>query len=211
MACRTQSGKPPSFISILLVSRDQFICAYALIHLYQFSNACIPVVQGDDKKGTLAVQSLRNTLMLTILTATVTALITVALAALTNNAMSVNNLLSKSDLFGSQSARIMVLKFGSAAIFLVGSFLCSSMAVGCLIDANYLINAIGEFTSTPAGYTEVVFERGFMLAVVGNRVLCIAFPLLMWLFGPLPVAISSIGLVWALYGLDFLPKSLNPA
>ncbi|KAG8374476.1 hypothetical protein BUALT_Bualt11G0136300 [Buddleja alternifolia] len=159
--------------------------------------------QGDDKKGMLAVQSLRNTLMFTILTATVTIIITVSLAALANNAFKANRLLSSMDLFGSQSGRIMILKFGSASIFLVASFFCSSMAVGCLVDANFLINAIGEF-SAGCGYTETVVERGFMLAVVGNRVLCIAFPLLLWLFGPLPVVISSLALVWGLYELDFV-------
>ncbi|KAK6118188.1 hypothetical protein DH2020_048089 [Rehmannia glutinosa] len=158
----------------------------------------------DDKKGMLAVQSLRNTLMFTILIASVTIIVTLSLAALTNNAFNANRLLTSSDLFGSQSGRIMVLKFGSASIFLVASFLCSSMAVGYLVDANFLINAIGEFTPA-SGYTEAVVERGFTLAVVGNRVLCIAFPLLLWMFGPLPVALSSLGLVWALYELDFVP------
>ncbi|GFP87409.1 hypothetical protein PHJA_000884600 [Phtheirospermum japonicum] len=160
--------------------------------------------QGDDKKGMLAVQSLRNTLMFTILIATITIIVTLSVAALANNAFNASRLLTAADLFGSQSGRIMVLKYGSASIFLVGSFLCSSMAVGYLVEANFLINAIGEFS--PVGdFTEAVVERGFTLAVVGNRVLCIAFPLLLWMFGPLPVAISSLALVWALYGLDFVP------
>ncbi|KAL8526451.1 hypothetical protein ACS0TY_015591 [Phlomoides rotata] len=159
--------------------------------------------QGDDKKGMLAVQSLRNTLMFTILTATVTIVVTMGLAALTNNAFNAGRLLSATHLFGSQSGRIVVLKYGSASIFLVVSFLCSSMAVGYLIDANFLINAIGEF-SPAGGYTAAVVERGFTLAVVGNRVLCIAFPLLLWMFGPLPVALSSVALIWVLYHLDFV-------
>ncbi|KAK4418829.1 hypothetical protein Salat_2295700 [Sesamum alatum] len=161
--------------------------------------------QGDDKKGMLAVQSLRNTLMYTILIASITILITLALAALTNNAFNANRLLTTTAFFGSQSGRIMVLKYGSASIFLVTSFFCSSMAVGYLVDANFLINAIGEFSPSPSrGYTEVVVERGFTLAVVGNRVLCVAFPLLLWMFGPLPVALSSLALVFGLYHLDFV-------
>ncbi|KAI3472561.1 hypothetical protein Pfo_029219 [Paulownia fortunei] len=165
--------------------------------------------QGDDKKGMLAVQSLRNTLMYTILTATITIIVTLSLAALTNNAFNANRLFSSSDLFGSQSGRIMVLKYGSASLFLVASFLCSSMAVGYLVDANFLINAIGEF-SPADGYTDAVVERGFTLAVVGNRVLCIAFPLLLWMFGPLPVALSSLALVWGLYELDFVAAFSRP-
>ncbi|CAA0830595.1 Protein of unknown function- DUF599 [Striga hermonthica] len=159
--------------------------------------------QGDDKKGMLAVQSLRNTLMFAILIATVTILVTLSLGALANNAFNAGRFLS----LGSQSGRIMALKYGSASLFLAASFLCSSLAVGFLVDANFLINAIGEFSPAAAGYTDTVVERGFVLAVVGNRVLCLAFPLLMWLFGPLPVAVSSLALVWALYNLDFLPNN----
>ncbi|KAH6832405.1 transmembrane protein [Perilla frutescens var. hirtella] len=159
--------------------------------------------QGDDKKGMLAVQSLRNSLMFTILTATVTVIVTLCLAALTNNAFNAARILTAAHLFGSQSPRIMLLKYASASIFLLASFLCSSLAVGFLVDANFLINAIGEFAPA-GGYTEAVVERGFAMAVVGNRVLCIAFPLLLWLFGPLPVALSSFALVWGLYELDFV-------
>ncbi|KAH6769373.1 transmembrane protein [Perilla frutescens var. frutescens] len=159
--------------------------------------------QGDDKKGMLAVQSLRNSLMFAILTATVTVIVTLCLAALTNNAFNAARILTAAHLFGSQSPRIMLLKYASASIFLLASFLCSSLAVGFLVDANFLINAIGEFAPA-GGYTEAVVERGFAMAVVGNRVLCIAFPLLLWLFGPLPVALSSFALVWGLYELDFV-------
>lgn len=152
----------------------------------------------------LAVQSLRNTLMYTILIASITVLITLALAALTNNAFNANHLLTSTGLFGSQSPRIMVLKYGSASIFLVTSFFCSSMAVGYLVDANFLINAIGEFSPAAGVYTEAVVERGFTLAVVGNRVLCVAFPLMLWMFGPMAVALSSMALVFGLYHLDFV-------
>ncbi|KAL0310086.1 UNVERIFIED_CONTAM: hypothetical protein Scaly_1774000 [Sesamum calycinum] len=162
------------------------------------------LLHGDDKKGMLAVQSLRNTLMYAILIASVTILITLALAALTNNAFNANRLLTTTAFFGSQSPRIMVLKYGSASIFLVTSFFCSSMAVGYLVDANFLINAIGEFSPAGGGYTEAVVERGFALAVVGNRVLCVAFPLMLWMFGPMPVALSSLALVLGLYQLDFV-------
>ncbi|XP_059644349.1 uncharacterized protein LOC132286101 [Cornus florida] len=156
--------------------------------------------QGDDKKGMLAVQSLRNTLMDTILTASIAIIIVISLAAITNNTYSASHLLS-SPIFGSQSGRIVVLKYGAASLFLLISFLCSSMALGCFIDANFLINASKEFSSP--GYTRTIVERGFMLSVVGNRMLCITVPLLLWMFGPIPMALSSGALIWGLYELDF--------
>ncbi|KAF5737297.1 hypothetical protein HS088_TW13G00176 [Tripterygium wilfordii] len=163
----------------------------------------LDITQANDKKGMLAVQSLRNTLMATILTATVAILINGALAALTNNSYTQDHLF-KSPLFGSRSGTIYVLKFGSASICVLLSFLCSSMAVRYLIDASFLINALGEFSSVADA--QLVLERGFMLATVGNRMLCVAFPMVIWLFGPIPMAMSTVALVWGLHELDFAPK-----
>ncbi|XVF65953.1 hypothetical protein PTKIN_Ptkin09bG0292300 [Pterospermum kingtungense] len=167
----------------------------------------LDIKQGDDKNGMLAVQSLRNTLMTTILTASIAILVNLSLAALTNNTYNASHLFNNTEIFGSQSGRIYALKYGLASLFLLVSFLCSSMALGYLIDANFLINASGDheqFSSDPA-YTQNIFERGFGLAFMGNRMLCIAFPMLLWMFGPLPVALSSAALVWGLYELDFVP------
>ncbi|KAK9734162.1 hypothetical protein RND81_04G119200 [Saponaria officinalis] len=160
---------------------------------------------GDDKKEMLAVQSLRNALMEAILTATITILITMSLAALANNAYKDSNLMSENPFFGSQSGRIIVLKYGSALIFLLTSFLCSSIAIGYFVDSNFLINSSDGFTGR--AYTEIVFERAFLIGVVGSRLLCISLTLLLWLFGPVSVVISSLGLLWALYGLDYADKA----
>ena len=166
-------------------------------------------MQGDDKKSILAVQSLRNTLMGSIFTASIAILVNLSLAALINNTLSVSHLFN-TEIFGSQSGRIYALKYGSASLFLLVSFLCSSMALGYLIDANFLINASADvqFSSDPA-YTHTIFERGFGLALIGNRVLCVTFPMLLWMFGPLPVALSSAALVWGLYELDFAAGNIN--
>ncbi|GAV70387.1 DUF599 domain-containing protein [Cephalotus follicularis] len=157
-----------------------------------------------DQKGMLAIQSVRNTLMSTIFIASIAVLVSMALAALTNNAYNASQLF-RSAFFGSQIGGIVVLKYGSASLFLLVSFLCSSMAVGFLIDANFLINiGIGQFSS-PA-YTQTIFERGFTLALIGNRMLCMTFPLILWIFGPVSMALSSLALVWGLYELDFPGK-----
>ncbi|KAL8224755.1 hypothetical protein R6Q57_017312 [Mikania cordata] len=169
--------------------------------------------QGNDNKGNLAVQSLRNTLMSSILVAMVTSIITVALAALINNTYSAKDLFSNS-FFGLHTTRLLFLKYGSTFLFLLTSFLCNSMAIATLIDANYLIYALGaepetEGVSSPSPsssrkYTRDILERGFILAIFGNRMLCITFPLLFWLFSPVVLLIASVALVWGLYMLDFV-------
>lgn len=161
------------------------------------------MVQGNDQKAMLSVQSLRNTLMATILTATITILVNMALAALNNNAFNASHLFS-SGIFGSKSDKIFLLKYGSASICLLISFLCSSMAIGFLIDANFLMNAYGECLN--GGYTQSILEKGFTLAFVGNRVFCVAIPLMLWMLGPVLVFLASLALVFLLHEFDFVPK-----
>ncbi|BFG36619.1 hypothetical protein CerSpe_228930 [Prunus speciosa] len=88
---------------------------------------------------------------------------------------------------------LQMREYGSAALSLAVSFLCSSMAIGFLIDANFLINASGDHEFTSSGHIRTIFEKGFILALVSNRMLCITFPMLLWM-------------VWGLYGLDFVGK-----
>ncbi|GAB4833129.1 hypothetical protein Ancab_031375 [Ancistrocladus abbreviatus] len=175
------------------------------------------IKEGDDKKEMLAVQSLRNTLMASILTASITILVTISLAALANNtynATAIGHLFSSS-LFGSQSGRIISLKYGSASVFLLISFLCSSIAVGFLIDANFLINASASSSDhsnqqvLSRQYAKMILERGSLFAVAGNRALYIAFPIILWLLGPVAVAVSSVAVVCGLYELDFSRSSVK--
>lgn len=143
--------------------------------------------------------------MATILTAQIAVLITLAMGALMNNAYNGSHIFS-SAIFGSQSGRIFALKYGSASIFLLVSFFCSSVALGFLTDANFMVNACGDDQFSYRAHTQSIFERGFMLALFGNRSLCMSFPLLLWMFGPLPMALASMALVWGLYELDFAGK-----
>lgn len=156
--------------------------------------------QGGSKMRIVPVQSLRNSLMETLLISLIAIIIINVLAALNNNAYSARRILSGT-FFGLQSGLTFQVKYASASLCLLASFLCSSMGFGCLIDANILINAWGEFPSP--GYAEKIMETGFMLGVVGNRMLYMAFPLLAWMLGPVFFLVSSVTLVLVLYELDF--------
>ncbi|CAL9003030.1 unnamed protein product [Prunus brigantina] len=164
----------------------------------------LEIKEGDGLKDMLAVQSLRNTQMGAIFTTSIAIAFSLALAALTNNAYNARHLLIESPLFGSQSGRMFALKYGFASVILLFSSLCSSMATVFFIDTIFLINASAEFSSS--GITQTLFERGYMLALIGHRLLCISFPLMLWLFGPVPVALSSLALVWWLSEIDYVGK-----
>lgn len=175
------------------------------IHSLRRKKWLLQLQGGDDKKGMLAIQSLRNTLMTTIFTGTVTILMTLALAALANNAYNSSARLLTSPIFGSQSGRMMGLKYGSASVFLLGSFLCTSVSTGMLIDSNFLVLNSWDWMGAREMHMPTVqmLERGYGMAVAANRMLCLAFATSLWLLGPVPVVFASLALVWGLYHLDF--------
>lgn len=156
-------------------------------------------MQDNKKKDMLAIQSLRNSLMSAILSASIAILINTTMAALSNNAYKASHLLRHA-IFGSQTGPTIALKFASASLLLLFSFLCSSMAVWCLIEANFLINSSELFQ----GQAQRMLKRGWVLGLVGNRALYVTLSILLWLFGPVPLALSSVALVWVFYNLDFV-------
>uniref|UniRef100_A0A1D1YYF1 Protein MON2 n=1 Tax=Anthurium amnicola TaxID=1678845 RepID=A0A1D1YYF1_9ARAE len=162
------------------------------------------VVKEDSKKGMLGVQSLRNSLMSAILSASVAVVLNASLAALCNNAFSAGSLLRRYPpaLVGNpQAAPLLVLKYASASMLLLASFLCSSAAVGCMVEANFLVNVPGGLLFPgPAG---ALLERGWLLAAAGSRVLWVTLSLLLWVLGPVPMAMSSAAMLWVFYHLDF--------
>ena len=137
----------------------------------------------------LAVQYLRNTQMVAMSTASIAIICSLALAALANNAYNTSHLFAKTTaFFGVQSgSRIFALKYGLAYFPLLFSSLCSSMAIGFMIDTIYLLSTSTEFSSSEL--TLLLFERGHLLAQIGKRLLSISFVLLVWLLGPVPVAL----------------------
>ncbi|RWW24063.1 hypothetical protein GW17_00011662 [Ensete ventricosum] len=152
----------------------------------------------NSKKDMLAVQSLRVALMSAILSASIAVTISTSLAALANNAYHSTHL-RRPELLGSQEGLTVVLKYASALLFLLFSFSSNSLAIECLIDANFLINAGEEAFHKQA---QKMLKRGCVLAVVGNRVLLVTLPMLLWFFGPVPMALSSVAMVMVFYELD---------
>lgn len=166
-------------------------------------------MQDRNKLGMLAVQSLRNSLMSAILSASIAIAMATSLAALANNAYNSRRRLLRDEFFGSQEGPTVVLKYASALLFLLFSFVSNSLAIGSIIDANFLINSAvvaSDVTAVFDRQANRMLRRGCVLAVVGSRVLFVTFPLLLWFLGPVAMAVSSIALLAVFYGLDFIRK-----
>ena len=139
--------------------------------------------------------------MSAILSASVAIMLNSCLAAVANNTYNSSHIL-RNPVFGSQTGNLIVLKYASASLLLLVSFLCSSIAVGCTIEASFLISC-GSGELQHMVQAARLFTRGSVLAIVGNRMLYVAVSLLLWMFGPVPLALSSVAMVWVFYNLDF--------
>lgn len=155
-------------------------------------------MQDIDKESLLTVQSLRNSMMTIILASTLAVILNSSLAAQTNNAYKARRLVHDSpDASSAESTQI--LKFASASLFLLLSFLCSSMSVSSLTEASFIHATEDLLHQHALG----LLERGFMLAIAGERVLYVTVPLMLWMFSPVALAVSSLTMVWVFYQLDF--------
>ncbi|KAG0496974.1 hypothetical protein HPP92_001665 [Vanilla planifolia] len=165
------------------------------------------IIPVEEKKGTLGIQTFRNALLESILSATVAIAVNAAMAAVANNAYTSHVLLSRPVAFGSQKGSMLVFKYASACLLLLLSFLCSSMAVGCIIEAGFLLSTNGR--ELFVARAEVALMKGCVLAVVGNRVLFVAISYVAWMFGPVAFAMSTMGMLWVFYVLDFQDTRLK--
>ncbi|KAL5974809.1 hypothetical protein ACLOJK_031480 [Asimina triloba] len=127
-------------------------------------------------------------------------LLNFSLAAQANNAYNAGQLLHEM-LYGSPTGSIELLKWASASLFLLLGFLFNSMAAGNFSDAGFLVFLPGDLS--PAGTVQSTIERGSLLASVGNRMLYITIPLLLWMLGPVLMVFASVALILFLYDLDF--------
>lgn len=162
------------------------------------------LMQDNDKKNILAVQTLRNTIMGSTLMATTSILLCTGLAAVLSSTYSVKEPLNDS-VFGGHGKFMLALKYVSILLILLFSFICHSLSIRFINQVNFLINCPQDQTGivTPE-YVSELLEKGFVLNTVGNRLFYTALPLLLWIFGPVLVFLCSITLVPVLYNLDIV-------
>ncbi|KAG6504813.1 uncharacterized protein LOC121985565 [Zingiber officinale] len=159
------------------------------------------MMKDNDKKNILAVQTIRNTIMGSTLMATTSILLSSGLAAVLSSTYSVKRPLYDS-VFGAHGEFMVALKYVSLLVVFVFAFLCHSLSIRFVNQANFLINVPLSDSLVTVAYVADLLEKGFALNTVGNRLFYAALPLLLWIFGPLPVVFSSLTMVLILYNLD---------
>eukprot|EP01018_Ginkgo_biloba_P004628 Gb_18351 [translate_table: standard] len=170
------------------------------------------LMEDTDKKNILAVQTMRNSIMTSTFVATVTILLISGLAAVISSTYNAKEPLNEIIILGSHDEFMVAVKYVTPLVLLLSSFFACSVSIRYLNQVNYLINTpLHEPCLITAEYVTLLLERGSIFNTIGSRALFIAFPLLLWILGPVPVFLCSVALVPILYNIDFIFTSKGAA
>jgi uncharacterized membrane protein len=162
------------------------------------------ILKDKNKKEMLAVQSLRNAIMISTLMASTSILLSTGLAALLSSTYSIKKPLN-STIYGSRDEHVAAIKYASLLTIFVFAFLCYSLSIRFLAQFGFLVNVPrGNDDNNPVTVEYVcgLLDRGFALYAVGNRLFFVALPLLFWIVGPILVFLCYVCMVVILYNVD---------
>ncbi|XP_047957253.1 uncharacterized protein LOC125202820 [Salvia hispanica] len=141
------------------------------------------------KNGILAVQTLRNNIMASTVLASTAIMLSSIIAVLMSNR--------------NGSGDEFSVKFLSILVCFLLAFMLNVQSIRYYSHASMLINvptATGDFKT--AEYVCRTVNRGSYFWSVGLHSFYVSFPLFLWIFGPIPMFVSSLALVFMLYFLD---------
>ncbi|XP_010941112.1 uncharacterized protein [Elaeis guineensis] len=159
------------------------------------------------KNGVLAVQTLRNNIMASTLLASMAITLCSLMAVLmTNSNGGYRGLRGKDFVLGDTSDLVLSIKFFSILICFLLAFLLNVQSIRYYSHAGLLINvpARSQRAAPPlaAEYVAGALNRGSYFWSLGLRAFYFSFPMFLWIFGPVPMLVSCLGLVLMLYFLD---------
>ncbi|KAL2643715.1 hypothetical protein R1flu_011302 [Riccia fluitans] len=166
------------------------------------------IIQDNDKKNILAVQTLRNSIMGSTLLATTTILLSSAVAAFLASSYEVKEKINSATL-GSKSAVSLTLKYMGLLAGFLTAFLCYVQSIRYTNHVNFNINLPEYKGEMTADYVADILERASNFHTAGTRAFYMTIPMLMWIFGPVPLFVSTVVLVPIWYHLDspLIPRS----
>ncbi len=154
----------------------------------------------------MAVQSLRNFIMVGIMMATTASLLIMGTLTLSGQAENITHSWHAISFFGSQLKELWIVKVICLLADFIIAFFAYALAIRLANQVLFMLNVPrDDQVENPVLAYESVAKRlnqaGYMIAV-GMRAFFFAIPLVFWLFGPLFLIVATIGLVIALHRLD---------
>jgi len=166
------------------------------------------MMEDNDKKNILAIQTMRNSIMASTLVGTISVILSTGLGAVMSSTYSLKqpDPFKELAVFGGHHSELLVaIKYATPLVFLLFSFFFSSLSIRFLNQVNILVNTpLHEPCLITPDYVTQLFHRGCIFNTLATRTLYVACPLLLWILGPVPVFLSCVTMVPALYNLDFV-------
>ncbi|XP_042481880.1 uncharacterized protein LOC122062362 [Macadamia integrifolia] len=159
------------------------------------------MMEDTSKNGILAVQTLRNNIMAsTVLASTAIMLSSVVAMIMVNT-----NARQSEIVYGAHSELGFWIKFFSILVCFLLAFLFNVQSIRYYSHASMLINVPVKKMMSPhltGEYVGRVVNRGSCFWSLGLRAFYFSLPLFLWLFGPIPMFLCCVVLVFMLYFLD---------
>ncbi|XP_059669760.1 uncharacterized protein LOC132315021 [Cornus florida] len=162
------------------------------------------MMEDVSKNGVLAVQTLRNNIMASTLLASTAIMLSSVIAVLMTNG---GHQRSAGFVYGTQSELGSSIKFFSILVCFLVAFLFDVQSIRYYSHASILINVPFKMTTPHSHhltdeYVGRTVNRGSYFWSLGLRAYYFSFPLFLWIFGPIPMFLCCIVLVFMLYFLD---------
>ncbi|XP_010454804.1 PREDICTED: uncharacterized protein LOC104736501 [Camelina sativa] len=168
------------------------------------------MIKENQKMNILTVQTLRNIIMGATLMATTCVLLCAGLAAVLSSTYSIKKPLNDAVFLGAHGDFVISIKYLTILTIFIFSFFFHSLSIRFLNQVAILVN-IPNLDPNLSGclfltseHVSEMFEKGIFLNTVGNRLFYAGFSLMLWIFGPILVFLSVLGMVLVLYNLDFV-------
>jgi len=165
----------------------------------------------QDKKDILAVQTLRNSTMAATFLASTSVLLIIGVLTLSEQGGKFEATWHALNILGSKNPELWMTKLIFLLLDLFVAFFSFSMSIRVFNHVGYLINVplgLNHSMITPA-HVALHLNRAGHFYSTGMRAYYFLVPLVFWLFGPLLMLVSTLGLLFVLYRLDRAPKILE--
>ncbi|KAL4392395.1 hypothetical protein AHAS_Ahas03G0340800 [Arachis hypogaea] len=182
-------------LSLMAVSFTHSIISLSLNLLT--NNLIRTLVQDPLKNGVLAVQTIRNNIMASTLLAT-TAITLSSLIGVFANTDSDTKLV-----YGNKSSLNSAIKRLSISLCFLVAFLCNMQSIRYYAHVSFLITSPALKGKTDfIEYVAKTLNRGSVSWSLGLRAFYLSIPLVLWIYGPIPMFACSCFTSFALYFLD---------
>lgn len=172
--------------------------------------AWVETVMTGSNKDVLAVQTLRNSIMGATFLSSTAVLLIVGTLTLSGQSDKLSATWHALNLFGANQAELWQTKLLVLLLDMFVAFFSFAQAIRLYHHVGYMINVpttMAHKALTPQ-HVALHLNRAGSFYAIGMRAYYVAVPLVMWLFGPHFMLLSTVILIPILHRLDRAPRAL---